>query len=356
MHAELINLGLTPFFTGQLTAEEIERGRSARIIEVQRSGVIASDGVVDWAIVLGGMWYQLPAEQRPTVGDWVLLDEQHQKIARLLERKSVFKRVAAGNTVDVQLIAANIDTLFIVTSCNDEFSESRLERYLALALEAGVDPVIVLTKADLAEDAEVYRNRVLALNSDLPVEIVNGLDAGTLQGVSAWVVSGSTCALVGSSGVGKSTIVNSLSGAELMATAAIREQDAKGRHTTSHRALHKLPGGGLLLDVPGMRELKVAQLDASLAEVFSDIETLARQCKFVDCAHDEEPGCAVRQGITDGTVDERRLNNYRKLLREESRHTASLAERRHQDRQLSKVIKQHVELKRQHGTKHKGRK
>lgn len=346
MNTALINLGLTPFFTQQLSVEEIEHGELARVTEVQRSSLVASDGVDEWTVMPGGTWYQLPAEQRPTVGDWLLLDKAREKILRLLDRKSVFQRVAAGSTTELQLIAANVDTLFIVTSCNEEFSESRLERYLALALEAGVDSVVVLTKADLSDNAETYRDRVKAVSADLPVEVVDALNTDTLQGVMYWVTQGSTVALVGSSGVGKSTLVNSLSGTEIVETGAIREQDAKGRHTTSYRALHRLPKGGLLLDVPGMRELKVAQLESSLAEIFADIETLAEQCKFRDCDHSDEPGCAVREAIETDQIDERRLINYQKLIREEARNTASLVERRHQDKQFGKVIKQVLELKR----------
>ena len=346
MHAALTELGLTPFFTQQLAVAELESGHLARIVEVQRTQVVANDGLEDRAITLGGSWYQLTAEQRPTVGDWVLLDESREKVLRLLERKSVFKRVAAGAKIDVQLIAANVDTLFIVTSCNDEFKESRLERYLALALESGVDPVVVLSKADLAEDAESFRARALAVKSDLPVELVNTLDAESLQGITAWINKGSTVALVGSSGVGKSTIVNTLAGDPVIRTGAIRTQDAKGRHTTSYRALHKLSGGGLLIDVPGMRELKVAHIEESLAEVFADIEALAKHCKFTDCVHSEEPGCAVRKAISDGAIDQRRLDSYQKLIREESRHNASLAEQRHLDRQFSKMVRQHVDHKR----------
>lgn len=347
MNTELIDLGLTPFFTQQLTAEEIEHCLLARVTEVQRSHIIVSDGIDEWRIKPGGTWYQLPVAQRPTVGDWVVLDEAHDKLLRLLERKSIFRRVAAGTRVEVQLIAANIDTLFIVTSCNEEFEESRLERYLALASEAGVDPVVILTKADLAGEAEAYVDRVRAVSIDLPVEIVNALDADTLSGAMAWVNKGSTVALVGSSGVGKSTLVNSLAGSKLVETGAIREQDAKGRHTTSYRSLHRLSGGGLLLDVPGMRELKVAELDTALAQVFSDIETLAKQCRFRDCKHNDEPGCVVREAVDAGEIDERRLGNYKKLVLEESRNTASIAEQRHRDRQFGKTIKAHLELKRQ---------
>jgi len=346
MNAAVMNLGLSPFFTQQLTVEELESGRLARIIEIQRSHFVASDGTDEWAITLGGAWYQVVSEQRPTVGDWVLLDDSREKIVRLLDRKSIFKRVAAGDKVDVQLLAANVDTLFIVTSCNEEFNESRLERYLALALEAGVDPVVILTKSDLTDNAEDYCARVRSVDADVPVELINAKDVDTLGRLMAWVTSGSTVALVGSSGVGKSTILNSLSETRITETGAIRQQDAKGRHTTSFRSLHRLPGGGILLDLPGIREIKIAQLETSLDSVFEDIDTLAKQCKYSDCAHDKEPGCAVRKAVNDGEIDQRRLNNYHKLVKEESRNTASLADQRNRGRQLSKTIKQHMELKR----------
>ncbi|UTW58828.1 ribosome small subunit-dependent GTPase A [Kordiimonas sp. SCSIO 12603] len=341
----LFSLGLSSFFLQQLSAEEREQGKLARVVEVQRSQVTANDGINEWIIPLGGNWYQLPAEQRPTIGDWVLLDAKREKVLRLLERKSVFRRVAAGPKVDLQLIAANVDTLFIVTSCNEEFNESRLERYLALAYEVDVYPVVVMTKTDMAEDAESYRRRVQAMKPDLVVELVNALDVEDVQKLASWVSKGSTVALVGSSGVGKSTLVNSLSGQKLTETSGIREKDAKGHHTTSYRALYPLSSGGVLLDVPGMREVKVAHLSTSLAEVFDDIEAIAQHCKFRNCAHVEEPGCAVRAALEAGELDPRRLKNYQKLILEEARNTSSLSEQRHRDRQFSKMVRRHVKAK-----------
>jgi len=210
-------------------------------------------------------------------------------------------------------MAANVDTMFLVTSCNDEFNLPRMERYLALALEAGVRPVVVLTKADCADSAERYRAAAAGLMRDLAVELVDARDPATLGGVRAWCGEGQTVALLGSSGVGKSTLVNSLAGAALQATGAIRAADAKGRHTTTGRSLHLLPDGGLLVDNPGMRELMLAAAEQGVTELFADVEELASRCRFGDCRHETEPGCAVRDAVADGSLDPRRLESYRKL-------------------------------------------
>lgn len=346
MSAELLALGLSPFFTQQLSLEEMEVTRLVRVFQVQRSLLVVGDGSASWTVALGGNWSQLPSEARATVGDWLVLDGSGEKILRLLDRKSVFKRVAAGTKVDVQLMAANIDILFVVSSCNEDFNESRLERYLALAREAGVDPVIVLTKADLAPDAAAYRERAQSVCGDSPVELVNARLPSSLESVGKWISTGTTIALAGSSGVGKSTLINSLAGQTLATTGDIREQDAKGRHTTTYRELHVLPSGGLLIDLPGIREIKLGEADSGVSEVFDDIDVLSRQCRFADCQHHDEPGCAVQQAIQAGGLDARRLRNYEKLAREEARHSATLAEQRQQDKAFGKMVKQHTSAKR----------
>ncbi|MEQ8860094.1 MAG: ribosome small subunit-dependent GTPase A [Pseudomonadales bacterium] len=340
----LAELGWSPSFDAQLADDERELPRG-RVFAVQRSGVTvlvagSGEGTTAVQVPLGGRWFQLEAEARPTIGDWLLLDASLTAIVRLLERKSVLKRVAVAREREVQLIAANVDTMFLVSACNDEFNPSRMERYLVLALDAGVTPVVVLTKADLAADTDTFVAGVRALKRDLAVEVVDARDPGTLSGVRAWCQAGQTVALLGSSGVGKSTLVNSLSGSPVQITREARDDDAKGRHTTTDRSLHVLPDGGLLVDNPGMRELSLADVDLAGAGLFDDVDALARQCRFRDCRHEAEPGCAVRAAIEAGTLDARRLDSYRKLLREEARHVETVAQSRARFRALGKRYRQ----------------
>lgn len=349
MSHSLHDLGLVPFFTQQLADIDLMQERLGRVSAVQRSKMTVLCEAAEHVVELSSTLLQATAVERPTVGDWVVLDASLSKIEQVLERKSLFKRLGSGSHHELQAIAANIDILFIVTSCNEEFKESRLERYLALCAEAGAMPVIVLTKADLSDDVDSYVRRARNTQAGIAVEITNTLDPTTLDGIRSWIGKTTTVALVGSSGVGKSTLLNSLAGESLTATGGIREQDKKGRHTTTHRELHILPTGGLLIDVPGMRELKVADIEGSLGNVFDDIETLARQCQFSDCQHDTEPGCAVQQAVEDNRLDSRRLLNYKKLLRENAVANASLAEKRAQDRGFAKVVKQGKKIKQMKG-------
>ena len=339
MNELLHSLGLVPFFTKQLSGPELQPERLGRVMVVQRSNIRVLCGTGEQLAELSPALRQAGPTERPTVGDWVVLDESLHRAERVLTRKSLFKRVSAGENSDLQPIAANIDVLFIVTSCNEEFKESRLERYLALCSEAGASPVIVLTKADLTEDADEYVRRARTTQAGVPVEVVNPHQPDSLEALKAWIGKTSTVALVGSSGVGKSTLLNALAGDDIAATGAIREDDKKGRHTTTHRQLHILPSGGLLIDVPGMRELRVAELDGSIATVFDDIEQLARQCRFADCHHVQEPGCAVLNAIENHQLDPRRLVNYQKLLRENAQATSSIAEKRSRARDFAKMVK-----------------
>lgn len=331
---DLNTLGWQPFFQQQLTLDDYEGKMIARVSAHHRSGYTLLTGSDTLALAIHD---NLPPM---TVGDWVILNQDHS-FSRLLERSSLFSRKAAGTRVAEQFIAANLDTVFIVMSLNEDFNLSRVERYLALANEAQVEPVIVLTKLDLCDQAQTLRQQVQDLDPMLMIETVNALDEDSVQALLPWCKSGKTVAFMGSSGVGKSTLVNTLMGKETQKTGSIREDDSKGRHTTTGRTLFTMPSGGVLLDTPGMRELQLANVSQGLSETFADIEELAQQCRFSDCSHQGEPGCAVEKAIAAGTLDSRRVNNYMKLQREQARNSASLAELRSKDKQLGKMYRSH---------------
>jgi ribosome biogenesis GTPase / thiamine phosphate phosphatase len=277
----------------------------------------------------------------PAVGDWVACTMSphgdEARIEAIVPRRSAFRRRAAGPQLAAQLIGANVDTLFVATSLNGDLNPRRLERYVVMARDSGVEPVVLLTKRDLVSDSASTQAR---LSAELGVAAV-ALSSVTGEGVEAaeaWFRPGRTLALVGSSGVGKSTLLNRLAGRLLMLTREIREDDARGRHTTTHRELFKLPGGALMLDTPGMRELGLWDADEGVDATFSDIAEIAAECRFADCAHDREPGCAVRAAIEDGRIDQRRLRSYKKLSAELAQLPPP-ALRRERARQFQKTVR-----------------
>lgn len=328
----LTQLGWVPFFQQQLTLDELEHLQPARVAEQHRSQLelLLTDGSVTVPITA--------STPRLTVGDWVLLDGE-QRIQRLLDRKSCFRRRAAGPEAVEQLLAANVDTAFILSSLNDDFNLNRIERYLSLVHEAGAEPVVVLSKADLCADPDFFRDQIRQLDPALCVETINALDAASINTLIPWCRSGQTIVLLGSSGVGKSTLANTLAGDGAQTTGTIREDDSKGRHTTTRRSLLMLPGGALLLDTPGMRELQIADFETGIATTFADIEKLAAGCRFTDCQHQSEPGCAVQAAIKEGELAPRRLQNYQKLKREQQHFDATVAERRSANKALGKFYK-----------------
>jgi ribosome biogenesis GTPase len=284
-------------------------------------------------------------EDQATIGDFLLIDPASRRPCRLLRRRSLFKRKAAGSGRRIQLIAANVDTLFVVTSCNTDFNVARLERYLALAREAEVMPLVVITKADLSDDPHTYVAAATRLMPGLFVECLDARDPEAARRLAPWCGTGQTVALVGSSGVGKSTLVNTLTGAARQAVAEIREDDARGRHTTTGRSMHCLAAGGWLIDTPGMRELQLADAEGGIGEVFAEVAALAAGCRFTDCRHETEPGCAVRAAIERGELDPGRLRRFRKLAAEEERNSASLHERRMRERGFGRMVKSIVKAK-----------
>ncbi|WP_443018293.1 ribosome small subunit-dependent GTPase A [Sphingomonas sp. AX6] len=270
----------------------------------------------------------LPSDDHPTVGDWVLIDQGTLLPTRVLRRRNLFKRRAPGDPRKEQMIAANIDTVFIVASCNQDFSVARLERYLVLAREVGVNAVVVLTKTDLTDTPDVFAAAVRAIEPGLHVETVDGRDPESVAHLAKWCGKGKTVALMGSSGVGKSTLVNTMRSSDSIATQEVRTSDDTGRHTTTVRQMHRLDRGGWLLDMPGMRELQLPDATTGISEVFDDFILAAQRCRFSDCAHGVEPGCAVQAALADGTLTSARFDRWRRLEAEGIVAPAHLGRRR----------------------------
>lgn len=327
----LIQLGWKPYFQQQLSIDEHNRFNIGRIVEQHRNNVVVISERGQHSLV------KTPSDERVCVGDWVIFDDSNRLI-RALERQSIFQRKAPGTKVSTQLIAANIDSLIIVCSLNLDFNLNRIERYLAIAKEAQVEPIVVLTKADQCNDADIKRQQVQALDQLLMVHTLNALEPSEINELACYCKKGKTIAFLGSSGVGKTTLVNGLLGYQALETGMIREDDSKGRHTTTYRALKVLPQGGILMDTPGMRELQLAECEQGVSETFGEIIALASQCRFSDCGHTSEPNCAVQKAINDGTLSPRRLSSYQKLLKEQAFNSATLSEKKASDKAFGKMI------------------
>jgi ribosome biogenesis GTPase / thiamine phosphate phosphatase len=297
----------------------VQPGRVA--IEFNHNFRVYVEGGEVEAVTTGRLKHR--AESRaelPAVGDWVVLrkrlSEDRGAIQAILPRRSKFSRRAAGNVTDEQVVAANVDVVFLVMSLDDDFSIRRLERYVLLARESGASPVILLTKPDLTIDLPAFVAEVVAMAGDLPVHVVSPKMNQGIDDVHTYLIAGRTGALLGSSGVGKSTIINRLAGEDVQKTREVRAADSKGRHTTTHRELVVLPNGGLIIDTPGMRELQLWDVGLAVSETFDDIERLAEECYFSDCKHREEPRCAVKAAVEEGHMPAARLESYLKLQTE----------------------------------------
>ena len=329
---ELAQLGWNSAFEQQILPSE-EPLTKARVASHQGSQIILLTTSGELAIPA-----QLTAACGDIgVGDWVLLDSDSRAIRRL-DRESLISRKAAGEIVREQVIAANVDSLFIVSSCNLDFSLARIERYLAVALEAQVAPVVVLTKSDLCDDPAEYRQQAEQLHSGLVVEVMDARELSQVEVLENWCRTGQTVALVGSSGVGKSTLTNTL-GALDIKTSGIREDDARGRHTTTARMMHQIRYGGWLIDNPGMRELQLPACDQGIEDLFEDVMRFSAACRYRDCAHQGDAGCAIEMAVETGDLDPRRFKSFLKLQSEQSRNSQTLAERRARSREQGRFYK-----------------
>lgn len=337
---EISALGFGPFFEQQLQASGNDKLIPARVAAEHRGAYeVWSATGSGRAELAGRLRVQIPEAGSPGVGDWVVVNEapgpgRTAIIERVLERRTVFTRGAAGREARAQVVAANVDLVFAVCGLDADFSVRRIERYLARIWASGALPSVVLNKADVCADpwsrvAEVERHAV-----GVPIHVISALRAEGIEAVRACIHDGMTVALVGSSGAGKSTLVNALLGEERMRTGEVRARDGRGCHVTTHRQLVLLPGGGLLLDTPGMRELQLLD-DDGIDSVFGDIAALAGRCRFRDCGHDSEPGCAVKAAVESGELDADRFEHYRKLEREAQAN--ELRHDEHRRRQAERV-------------------
>jgi ribosome biogenesis GTPase / thiamine phosphate phosphatase len=317
----LSELGWSDFFAGRFAAHEADGLRPCRILTQERLLYLVHDGKDELAAELSGR-FRHEAEQHggfPAVGDWVAVKphgDDHAIIQALLPRRTAISRKVPGGQTAEQVIAANIDTIFLVAGLDQEFNPRRVERYVAAMLGSGATPVVVLNKTDLCPDPAAALAQLGPIQAMVPVHQVSAAAGTGLDAIRSYVRAGETVAFVGSSGVGKSSIINRLLGTERQQTGEVSNAVGKGRHVTTRRELIPIPGGGLLMDTPGLRELQLWGEESNLEGAFEDIEALARECRFRDCRHDNEPGCAVRAALEAGTLEPERLHNFEKMQRE----------------------------------------
>ena len=284
------------------------------------------------------------------VGDFICLEfdgaNNHYSIKELLPRKTKISRLAAGQILKEQIIGANIDTVFIMQSLNNDFNLRRLERYLVAAWESGAMPAVILTKSDLCDDAQSKINEVFSLAAGVEIHSISSITGDGLENVRKYFALGKTVALVGSSGVGKSTLVNALAGKEILKTQEVLRDDDKGRHTTTHRQLVLLPQGGVAMDTPGMRTLGLWEAESGMENIFGDIHELALNCRFRDCKHDNEPGCAVKEALETGALEVSHWINYQKLQKELAHIERKKTEKmREHEKDFAKMIKNTTKVK-----------
>jgi ribosome biogenesis GTPase len=352
------SLGFSTWFLEAAAPESLKRFEVARVVAVHKDSYTISDGETDVLAELVGkiIFSATSPVNYPAVGDWVLANFYDENtfaiIHEILPRKSLLKRKTPGKKVDFQLIAANIDVAFIVQSLNENFNLRRLERYLVMVNESNIQPIVLLSKSDLIAPEDIA-NRISDIQKIMPnlqvIPFSNENESG-LDSVREAMEKGLTYCLIGSSGVGKTTLLNNLIGESFYKTKTVSRKESKGRHATTHRQLTKLDSGSMIVDTPGMRELGVFSVDTGIEETFSEIMALAEKCQFNDCAHFGEKGCAVLDAVEKGLLSAERYQNYVKMTKETSYSEMSYLEKRKKDKQFAKhvknVMKQHKKSRR----------
>ncbi len=346
-----LNLGWNNYFQNQINIKpEFHLLMPARvIIENKNRYVVINENGEYEAEVTGKLLFDTEAlSMFPKVGDWVMIypyDDDKALIHSVLERKTIFSRKSAGSKVSEQVIVTNIDFLFIVQSCNENFNLRRLERYLLMAKSGGIIPVVTLSKTDLTNNLDEYKKQVLALFPDTKVISTSSITDDGIDELHAFIKENNTYAFVGSSGTGKSTLINKLLGFDFLRTNEIRHKDDRGKHTTTRRELIILPKGGILIDTPGMKEFHLWKTDSGFDEIFSEINEFAEECKYGDCKHINETGCAVIKAVKDGFITKERYNSFLKLKKEEEYLDSKddkeyFLQKKDKAKKLSKLIKE----------------
>jgi ribosome biogenesis GTPase len=350
---QLAGIGFNPWFQSQLDADKVAAHEIARVVSVHKERQLITDGQRELFAELSGNFFYTAnsAADLPTVGDWVYADffdhETHAIIHGVVPRKTILKRKTAGKVVDFQLIAANIDTAFIIQSADHNFNLRGLERYLVMVNEGGITPVILLSKCDLVppDEADEIKHSILNIAPQATVLAFSNLSGENIDAIKVSLSPGNTYCLLGSSGVGKTTLLNNILGNGQFVTQSVSKKQNKGRHTTTSRELIRLENGAMLIDTPGMRELGSMSVDTGIDETFAEILALAQNCKFGNCSHTNEKGCAILAALENGELSDKRLKNYMKMQKESAFNELSYSEKRKKDKDFGKLIKKTIKNK-----------